>query len=223
MGQTASEALPESMGTLIQHARTITDVASLSYDDFLDCIRQLNTLCCRCVDSKGRKLVFAVKKGSDTSILWKSTVRIACVRVNVTTNKIESHKILNLPQLLKVAHTLKGHLVAVESSASGHHAHDILSTSVLLNDMEDSCMGNNIGECCICLERKPEVILPCAHSYCLPCIEQWNVNHKTCPICREKLESTDDSWVISEAPDSDEVNLELEKSLINLSGGSGQT
>jgi len=46
-----------------------------------------------------------------------------------------------------------------------------------------------------------------------------NVNNKTCPICREKLESTDDSWVISEAPGSEEVNKELEKSLFNLSGG----
>jgi hypothetical protein len=40
---------------------------------------------------------------------------------------------------------------------------------------------NSLDECCICLERKPDVILPCTHSYCLPCIEQWNVDHKTCP------------------------------------------
>lgn len=29
------------------------------------------------------------------------------------------------------------------------------------------------AECCICLERKPEVLLPCTHSYCTPCIEEW--------------------------------------------------
>lgn len=29
------------------------------------------------------------------------------------------------------------------------------------------------NECCICLERKQEVILPCTHSYCLPCLEEW--------------------------------------------------
>ena len=39
---------------------------------------------------------------------------------------------------------------------------------------------NSLDECCICLERKPDVILPCTHSYCLSCIEQWNVDHKTC-------------------------------------------
>jgi hypothetical protein len=42
MGQTASEALPNSVGSILQQARTITDVASLSYEDFLNCIRQLN-------------------------------------------------------------------------------------------------------------------------------------------------------------------------------------
>jgi hypothetical protein len=53
----------------------------------------------------------------------------------------------------------------------------------------------------------------------IPCIYFRNVNNKTCPICREKLDSTDDSWVISEAPGSEEVNKELEKSLFNLGGG----
>ena len=31
----------------------------------------------------------------------------------------------------------------------------------------------SLEECIICLERRPDVILPCAHAYCLPCIEQW--------------------------------------------------
>jgi hypothetical protein len=46
---------------------------------------------------------------------------------------------------------------------------------------------NSLDECCICLERKPDVILPCTHSYCLPCIEQWNVDHKTCPGKEAKI------------------------------------
>lgn len=29
------------------------------------------------------------------------------------------------------------------------------------------------SECSICLDRKPDIILPCAHTYCTPCIEQW--------------------------------------------------
>ena len=75
---------------------------------------------------------------------------------------------------------------------------------------------NSLDECCICLERKPDVILPCTHSYCLPCIEQWNVDHKTCPVCRETLDSTDDGWVISEGPDSLDIATDIQKTLISL-------
>ena len=37
----------------------------------------------------------------------------------------------------------------------------------------ENVKGTNMDECVICLERKPEVSLPCCHAYCLPCIEQW--------------------------------------------------
>ena len=81
------------------------------------------------------------------------------------------------------------------------------------------------------MERKPDVILPCVHSYCLPCIEQWNVNHKTCPVCRETVQSTDDGWVrsddvgqnitllfqvISDGPDSIDIATEIQKSLMEI-------
>ena len=83
-------------------------------------------------------------------------------------------------------------------------------------DAEDGINPNSLDECCICLERKPDVILPCAHSYCLPCIEQWNVDHKTCPVCRDIVTNTDDSWVISDVPDSLEIVTEIQKSLMEL-------
>lgn len=90
------------------------------------------------------------------------------------------------------------------------------SPSKILKDLSESVDTSSLDECCICLERRPDVILPCAHSYCLPCIEQWNVDHKTCPVCRETLDSTDDSWVISDGPDSVEIATEIQKSLMEL-------
>ena len=39
---------------------------------------------------------------------------------------------------------------------------------------------------------------------------------KFVPVCRETLKSTDDSWVISEGPDSLDVAIEIQKSLMDL-------
>jgi len=90
-----------------------------------------------------------------------------------------------------------------------------MSASLILDELE-SPSTSSPEECCICMESKPEVSLPCAHSYCLACIEQWNVNHKTCPICREKLETTDETWVLEDKPNTQDVNMEIRKSLFEL-------
>lgn len=44
-----------------------------------------------------------------------------------------------------------------------------------------------------------------------------NVNNKTCPLCRETLQSTEDTWVISEMPEADEINEEIKSALLSLS------
>lgn len=52
-----------------------------------------------------------------------------------------------------------------------------LTTSTFFNHLDDVTKGGYYNmeqsECCICLERQPEVSLPCTHSYCVPCIEEW--------------------------------------------------
>ncbi|KAF4520773.1 hypothetical protein B566_EDAN011425 [Ephemera danica] len=195
MGQTASESLPEKIdsvgGEIVRQARHFTELATLSYEDFQKSLRELNALSNECIDSQGRKLVFAVKKGTDTTILWKSTIKIACIRVDVASNKIESFKLLTLGQLLKVAHTLQNHREAAAQSSQQSLGvpPDIFNSSVLLQEV-DLIPGETLGE---------------------------NVNHKTCPICREKLDSTEDTWVISEAPGSDEISQEIQDSLLKLS------
>jgi len=94
-------------------------------------------------------------------------------------------------------------------------SHSSLGGKPLLED-DDELLRSSTDECCICMESKPEVSLPCAHSYCLPCIEQWNVDHKTCPICRETLENTDETWVLEDKPNCEDVQLEIKKSLFGL-------
>lgn len=55
-----------------------------------------------------------------------------------------------------------------------------ITASTIFNELQ--CISdkdrNNVDgstECCICLERQPEILLPCAHSYCTQCIEEWYV------------------------------------------------
>ncbi len=97
-----------------------------------------------------------------------------------------------------------------------------LGASFVLDHIENSFnfedqSSTDQTECCICLERVPEVILPCLHSYCTPCIEQWNTEHHSCPVCQEKFKSTDESWVIQEMPDNFEIHEEICSILMKLS------
>lgn len=236
-----------------------SEINNLAYEDFQKCLTDLNRLSRKCLDPHGKQLVFAVKKGTDSSILWKRTVRIACVKIDPETRKIDCFKLLTLQQFLQVFRTFQTNLhamVTVESqrihspdaspakstgtppsstpaSSSSTTSSSSNSTFVFpecttasmlmahVNAITDGPPPNDDGEehseCCICLERKPEVSLPCAHSYCTPCIEQWNIHQKTCPICDETLASTDDTWVLSEMPEAGEVSEEICATLQKLS------
>lgn len=44
-----------------------------------------------------------------------------------------------------------------------------LTTSMVLRHVD---VADQV-ECCICLERRPDMLLPCAHAYCRLCIDQW--------------------------------------------------
>ncbi|CAD7089793.1 unnamed protein product [Hermetia illucens] len=242
MGQTQSiteNLIPNTLDTVqfevIKHARVLSEIGQLSYEDFQKCLQELNELSRKCLDSGGKQLVFLVKKGTDTSVLWKATVKIACVKVDPVSRQIDSYKFLNLKQFLCVFKTFKAHLDNLVSSeehrerhySSGPQCLGDISASVLMNQATDSSSISSDGsscstpqeftECSICLDRKTEVLLPCAHTFCVPCIEQWNVNNKTCPICCEELATTDDTWVMAEAPGANEISDKICDELMSLS------
>lgn len=231
-----SQGLCQLQGEVLRQTRSLQQVSNITYEGFLASITELNEISGHFLDSNGKQLVFAVKKGSDSSFLWKATVRIACVKIDSTTKNIDSYRCLTLKQYLRVFNSLKTQSAAVttlgdqdpkaqvaQASSSGTVEEatanvpkvDVTDAKELLRALTD-VDPNSLDECCICLERKPDVILPCTHSYCLPCIEQWNVDHKTCPVCRETLASTDDGWVISEGPDSLDIATEIQKNLMDL-------
>lgn len=54
-------------------------------------------------------------------------------------------------------------------------------------------------ECQICMDKKKQVALPCAHSFCLNCFQHWSTQSPTCPICRAEFNCCegDDLWQLA--------------------------
>jgi len=236
-GSAVSSTLGQLQGEVLRQTRSYKEIAGITYPEFLDCVADLNEISSHFLDANGKQLVFAVKKGTDSTALWKGTVRVACVKVDVDSKGVDSYRLLTLKQFLAVFKSLQTQTAAIKAEDS-HSTPDSSDPSSPVDDdtlvkpgtshpltlakfsaskfLDEALCGTSLEECCICLERRPDMILPCAHSYCLPCIEQWNVNHKTCPVCREAVESTDDGWVISDGPNSLDIATEIQKSLMEL-------
>jgi len=226
---TAEEA--GGIGDIRKQAMDAKRIASLSWPEFVACVNLLNERCKRMVDDQGKHLIFAVRKGSTETYLWKATVQICCMKFNTITKKPESYKCMNLPKFLRIYSSLIGlinelpdtSLDAASGDTSASTSSDScpesayafarginFNTSILLEKVDalDSLavgrQGSVATECIVCMERQPDVVLPCSHAYCLPCIEQWNMNNHDCPTCRADIRSTDEAWVISDYPDKRE-------------------
>lgn len=59
--------------------------------------------------------MFAVKKGTDNTLLWKGTVRIACIKINTETKAVETC-LLNLVEFLKLVKYLDTQISIAEQS-----------------------------------------------------------------------------------------------------------
>ncbi|KAG1676684.1 RING finger protein 141 [Nymphon striatum] len=235
MGIQSSKQLKKLQEDLQNQTTPMKEIALITFDEFSDKIKELNTISKIVIDDHDKQLIFSIKKGSDSSIFWKKTVKIACIKVDRQTNSIDSARLLSLAQeqIVELATlSFDANKTIPKAVEAGEDVEDVptctrrqdLTASVIFNAyvtlFQLSLFGQEdesaLNECCICMERRPEVILPCAHNYCLPCIEQWNVCHKSCPICRETLKNTDETWVIYDVPDSAEVASELGKTLMKL-------
>ena len=69
--------------------------------------------------------------------------------------------------------------------------------------------------CCICMERKPNLILPCTHNYCESCIKEWFVVVFFF-VKNFIITGKDDEFVLADKPDYYNLQEEMSKSLFEI-------
>ncbi|KAK7481495.1 hypothetical protein BaRGS_00027257 [Batillaria attramentaria] len=199
--------LRHQQGKLQAQISVLGQIVTLSYADFLKSVEELNKITCTFSDSRGKQLQFVVKKGTDDTILWKATVRIRCYKVNTRTHRVDSCRSLTLRQYALMYREIMEQVSTLSN----------LQTS----RQEDISTGKgeeDDDECCICMERKAEVILACGHNFCEICIDNWTSErrHSNCPLCRERVAGADDTWVLTEKPDSSDYETDIKGYLVGL-------
>ncbi|XP_072129012.1 RING finger protein 141 [Mobula birostris] len=210
MGQHISNQGPMVLNKLpdrvMKHASLMRESGFLTYEEFLARVAELNEITERLAAGQEKYLLFEVQPGSDTSAFWKVIVRIVSSKINKTTGIIEASRILNLYQFTQLYREISTQAGSVfgQSSISEDMATDESScqASIWLGRIKEM---TDEEECCICMDGRADLILPCTHSFCQKCIDKWSDHNRNCPICRLQVKEAGDSWVVSDAPTEEDV------------------
>ncbi|XP_062917634.1 RING finger protein 141 isoform X2 [Mobula hypostoma] len=175
-GPTVLNKLPDRV---MKHASLMRESGFLTYEEFLARVAELNEITEKLAAGQEKYLLFEVQPGSDTSAFWKVIVRIVSSKINKTTGIIEASRILNLYQFTQLYREISMQAGSVfgQSSISEDMATDGSScqASIWLGRIKEM---TDEEECCICMDGRADLILPCAHSFCQKCIDKWkNLPH----------------------------------------------
>lgn len=221
--QTAMNKLPEK---LVKHVGLVRESGLLSYDEFLGRVAELNDVTAKLSSGQEKHLLFEVQPGSDSSAFWKIAVRIVCTKINKPTGVVEVSRILNLYQFIQLykditrqaAEVLKQSAAptpATEDGAGPLSSTSSCQASIWMGRVKEL---TDEEECCICMDGRADLILPCAHSFCQKCIEKWSDHHRNCPVCRLQVTGTGESWVLPDAPTDEDIASYI----LNLADEAGQ-
>ncbi|XP_034031736.1 RING finger protein 141 [Thalassophryne amazonica] len=205
-GQAMMTHLPEK---LVKHAGLVRDSGSLTYEEFLARVAELNDVTAKLAVGQQKHLLFEVQPGSDASALWKVAVRVVCTKINKETGIVETSRIMNLYQFIQLYRDITSQaaeVLSAEGATEGSSSHlpttDTCQASMWMGRVKQL---TDEEECCICMDGKSDLILPCAHSFCQKCIDKWSGRNRNCPICRLQVTAANDSWVMSDFPTEDDV------------------
>ncbi|XP_069821140.1 RING finger protein 141 [Dendropsophus ebraccatus] len=206
-GQAVMNKLPEKV---VKHAALVRESGFLTYEEFLGRVAELNDVTARLAAGQDKHLLFEVQPGSDSSALWKVVVRVLCTKINKTSGMVEVSRIMNLYQFIQLYKEITSHTSSVYTASSAAPEDSAQSLASLSSCQASILMGRvkqltDEEECCICMDGRADVILPCAHSFCQKCIDKWSDRNRNCPICRLQVTGANDSWVVSDAPTEEDV------------------
>ncbi|CAJ1056147.1 RING finger protein 141 [Xyrichtys novacula] len=178
MGQQLSgQAMTRLPEKLVKHAGLVRDSGYLTYEEFLARVAELNDVTAKLAAGQQKHLLFEVEPGSDATALWKVAVRVLCTKINKENGMVEASRIMNLYQFIQLYRDITSQaaeVLSAEGATEGPSA-QLPSTESCQASM---WMGRvkqltDKEECCICMDGKADLILPCAHSFCQKCIDKW--------------------------------------------------
>ncbi|KAM4847077.1 RING finger protein 141 isoform 1-T2 [Thomomys bottae] len=211
--------LPEKV---VKHMTLVRESGSLTYEEFLGRVAELNDVTAKVAAGQEKHLLFEVQPGSDASAFWKVVVRVVCTKINKSSGIVEASRIMNLYQFIQLYKDITSQAAGVLAQTStseepGENLSSVTScqTSLWMGRVKQL---TDEEECCICMDGRADLILPCAHSFCQKCIDKWSDRHRNCPICRLQMTGANESWVVSDAPTEDD----MANYILNMADEAGQ-
>jgi len=184
-------------------------IKTLLYQTIEHDVQTANDLVKTYNDKYGRRLRFTLhpsRENGEIPVSWKSKAIIEVNRDQI--QQIENlaelqgafeKKILNLSQFYKMYSIVK------QYCTTGGESENSVTTEIETPKPKENDDDIDFeGECIICMERKPEIVLKCGHVFCELCLKEWNQRQGTCPYCRTNVKIEDeDNWILTSDPTDD--------------------
>jgi len=200
----------------------IKQIILLRHSDFVRLLSDFNKTLETFTSDEQYYLRFTIVPHSDSTIFWKALIRITCSKISRTDQSISNEVVLSLHQFLSVHQSLLQQISMLQKypSSTLYNSSTTNQNSSSFSTAKLSFPIPNDNECCICLDRQPNLVLPCTHKFCDECFHQWSsqttaTSSQTCPLCREDINS-DSGFLLAETPKYDNVKKMLTESILSL-------
>lgn len=128
-------------------SNAMIELINLKYGEFIEMLKELNSIAEYFLDENGFSLSFSISKGTDQTFLWKFTVRIECTKLKVGTTDIQSYRILRLSQFINIYNYVKQHTEALKVFQPEFQNQNANNKSSLSFSQIDKLGGGGGGAC----------------------------------------------------------------------------